>query len=178
MPWAGNIQENGHKTSGVFYMTSHLHMGVCVQEMPFSAQCDGSDLNHQPYSPDLSPADSYVTKSVLKGQTFSTVEEATVSDESTDRGIKKWFPGTLSKASPTFAIACHCPLIPWRKCCVSRCKITYPCAINQFRDLFNANSMLTATLSAGPRSYYTKGYKHVLWCCSCSLEFRHDLQTK
>jgi hypothetical protein len=61
------------------------------------------------------------------------------SDESTGRGIEKWFRGMLPEALWTLVELCCCPgELLWKKCCVSRCRTTYFCAINQFWELFES----------------------------------------
>jgi hypothetical protein len=58
-------------------------------------------------------------------------------DESTDRVIKKWFPGMLPRALRALAEVRHCPReLLWRKCCVNRYKVTYFCVLNQIPGTF------------------------------------------
>jgi hypothetical protein len=60
------------------------------------------------------------------------------SDESTDRCIKKWFPGMLPKALWMLAKVCHyVKELLWRKC-VNRYNVTNFCVISQFQELFEA----------------------------------------
>jgi hypothetical protein len=51
------------------------------------------------------------TKSVMKRERFGEPRESCKSDDSTDRGIEKWFPGMLPKVLQRLAKACHCPRI-------------------------------------------------------------------
>jgi hypothetical protein len=65
-------------------------------------------------------------------------------DDSTGRGLEKWCPRILLKALQMFEKACHCPReLFWRKFCVSMCRVTYCCVINQFQELFEGTQTVT-----------------------------------
>jgi hypothetical protein len=64
-------------------------------------------------------------------------------DESTDRGIEKWFPGMFPKALGTLEKVCHClRKLLQRKFCVNRRNVTYFCVVNQLWELFEATYII------------------------------------
>jgi hypothetical protein len=79
------------------------------QIAPCQAQCS----EHPPYFPELSLPDFFpvsMTKNCSEKKTIRKHQGSHCkSDKHTDRGIKKWFPGVLSKALQVLAKACHCP---------------------------------------------------------------------
>lgn len=75
-------------------------------------------------------------------------------NESTYRGIKKWFPEMLPKALWMLAIARHWPKeLLWRKCCTNRFKVTYFCIVKQFWAFLEPScGSITGVWSAEPPS--------------------------